>query len=153
MAEVRTASLFTVARSIQSHFSLRISNALVKHPVTGLLACSCPAMLALLCQRCCVAPKRRGLGNQFSWIVFPPGCVSAGYISWLDSQLHPTNPFAGIIKRMEQHGQVKLDGALSNLIWWEVSLPIAGGLELGDLKGPFQPKSIYDSVYQSRCCC
>ena len=28
----------------------------------------------------------------------------------------------------------------------EVSLPIAGGLELGDFKGPFQPKSFYDSM-------
>jgi len=26
-----------------------------------------------------------------------------------------------------------LDGALSNLVWWKVSLPMAGGLELGDL--------------------
>jgi len=35
-----------------------------------------------------------------------------------------------------------LDGALSNLVWWEVSLPIAGGAELDDLKGPFQPKPV-----------
>jgi len=26
-----------------------------------------------------------------------------------------------------------LDRALSNLVWWKVSLPMAGGLELGDL--------------------
>jgi len=26
--------------------------------------------------------------------------------------------------------KARLDGALSNLVWWEVSLPIAGGLEL-----------------------
>jgi len=25
------------------------------------------------------------------------------------------------------------DGALSNLVWWEVSLPMAGGLEPNDL--------------------
>ena len=37
----------------------------------------------------------------------------------------------------------KLDGALSNLDWWKVSLPMAGGLELGDLKGHFQPKAYY----------
>jgi len=29
---------------------------------------------------------------------------------------------------------------LSNLVWWEVSLPTAAGLELDDLKGPFQTK-------------
>jgi len=29
--------------------------------------------------------------------------------------------------------QVRLDGALSNLVWWKVSLPVAGGLELDDL--------------------
>jgi len=27
----------------------------------------------------------------------------------------------------------RLDGALSNLFWWEVSLPMAAGLELDDL--------------------
>ena len=26
-----------------------------------------------------------------------------------------------------------LDGALDNLVWWEVSLPMVGRLELGDL--------------------
>jgi len=29
--------------------------------------------------------------------------------------------------------KVELDGALSNLVWWKVSLPMVGGLELGDL--------------------
>jgi len=29
--------------------------------------------------------------------------------------------------------KARLDGALSNLVWWEVSLHMAGGLELGDL--------------------
>jgi len=27
----------------------------------------------------------------------------------------------------------RLDGALSNMVWWKVSLPMAGRLELGDL--------------------
>lgn len=37
--------------------------------------------------------------------------------------------------------KARLDGALSNLIYRkEVSLPISELLELGDLKGPFQPK-------------
>ena len=34
--------------------------------------------------------------------------------------------------------KTKLDGALNNLVYWEISLPIAFGLELDDLKGPFQ---------------
>ncbi|PKU49003.1 hypothetical protein llap_656 [Limosa lapponica baueri] len=29
--------------------------------------------------------------------------------------------------------EARLDGALSNLVWWDVSLPMAGGLELNDL--------------------
>lgn len=42
-----------------------------------------------------------------------------------------------------------LDGALGGLVWWEVFLPAAGGLELGDLGGPFQPKPFYDSIVLS----
>ena len=29
--------------------------------------------------------------------------------------------------------QVRLDAALSNLVYWKASLPVAGGLELDDL--------------------
>jgi len=29
--------------------------------------------------------------------------------------------------------KARLDGTLSNLVWWKVSLPMAGGLELDDL--------------------
>ena len=29
--------------------------------------------------------------------------------------------------------KARLAGALSNLVWWKVSLPMAGGLELDDL--------------------
>jgi len=29
--------------------------------------------------------------------------------------------------------KARLDGALSNLVWWKGSLPKAGGLERGDL--------------------
>ena len=29
--------------------------------------------------------------------------------------------------------KARLDGALRNLVWWKVSLPTAGGLELDDL--------------------
>jgi len=39
--------------------------------------------------------------------------------------------------------KARLDGALSNLVWWKVSLLMAGGLEPD---GPFQPKPFYDSM-------
>lgn len=39
-----------------------------------------------------------------------------------------------------------MDGAVSNLVWLEASLPIAKELELDDLKGFLQPKPFYDSV-------
>lgn len=42
--------------------------------------------------------------------------------------------------------QASLDGGLSNLVQWEVSLSMAQGLELDDLKGPFLPQPFYDSV-------
>ena len=29
--------------------------------------------------------------------------------------------------------KARLDGAVSSLVWWEVSLPVAGGVGLGDL--------------------
>ena len=38
--------------------------------------------------------------------------------------------------------KARLDGALSNLVRWEVSLSAAGGLELDGLKGPFQLKPL-----------
>jgi len=41
---------------------------------------------------------------------------------------------------------VRLDGALSNLSGWEVSLPLAGVMEPDDLKEPFQPKPFYCSI-------
>jgi len=42
--------------------------------------------------------------------------------------------------------KTRLDGALSTLVWWKMSLLMAGGLEPGDLQGPFQPKPCYDSM-------
>ena len=36
--------------------------------------------------------------------------------------------------------KARLDGALSTLGWWEMSLLMAGGLEPADLSGSFQPK-------------
>ena len=46
--------------------------------------------------------------------------------------------------------KAKLDGALSNLVWWKMSLPTARGLEPDDLQGPFQPLPKYDSMILSR---
>jgi len=42
--------------------------------------------------------------------------------------------------------KARLDGALSTLGWWKMSLLMAGGLEPADLYGPFQPKPFYDSM-------
>jgi len=42
--------------------------------------------------------------------------------------------------------KARLGGALSSLVWWKVSLLMAGGLEPDDLQGPFQPKQFYDSM-------
>jgi len=42
--------------------------------------------------------------------------------------------------------KARLDGALSTLVWWKMSLLMAGGLELDDLQSPFQPKPFYDSM-------
>jgi len=39
--------------------------------------------------------------------------------------------------------KARLDGAFNNLIEWEVSLPVAGELELDDT---FQPKPFDDSM-------
>jgi len=42
--------------------------------------------------------------------------------------------------------KARLDGALSTLGWWKMSLLMAGGLEPDGLQGPFQPKPFYDSM-------
>jgi len=36
--------------------------------------------------------------------------------------------------------------ALGSLVWWLVTLHIAGGLKLNDHCGPFQPRPFYDSM-------
>lgn len=41
-----------------------------------------------------------------------------------------------------------LDGALDSIIYWKVSLPVAGVLELDGLYGPFQPKLFYELFYE-----
>jgi len=42
--------------------------------------------------------------------------------------------------------KARLDGAVSTLVWWKMSLLMAGGLEPDDLYGPCQPKPFYDSI-------
>ena len=43
--------------------------------------------------------------------------------------------------------KARLDVALGSLVWWLVTLHIAGGLKLNDHCGPFQPRPFYDSVF------
>jgi len=46
--------------------------------------------------------------------------------------------------------KARLDGALSNLVQWQMSLLMAGGMEPDGLQGPFQRKTFYDSMdYQT----
>jgi len=42
--------------------------------------------------------------------------------------------------------QARLDVALGSLVWWLVTLHIAGRLKLDVHCGPFQPRPFYDSV-------
>ena len=46
--------------------------------------------------------------------------------------------------------KARLDGVLGNLIqyliWQLATLPVAGKVERGDLCGPFQPNSFWDSM-------
>ena len=41
--------------------------------------------------------------------------------------------------------KARLDVALGSLVWWLVTLHIAGALKLDDHCGPFQPRPFYDS--------
>ena len=42
--------------------------------------------------------------------------------------------------------KARLDVALGSLIWWLVTLHIAGGLKLDDHGGPFQPRPFNNSM-------
>jgi len=42
--------------------------------------------------------------------------------------------------------KARLDVALGSLVWWLVTLHVAGGLKLYDHCGPFQPRPFYDSM-------
>ena len=45
--------------------------------------------------------------------------------------------------------KARLDVALGSLVWWLVTLHIAGGLKLDDHCGPFQPRPFYDFITHS----
>jgi len=47
--------------------------------------------------------------------------------------------------------KARLDVALGSLVWWLVTLQIAGGLKLDDHCGPFQPRPFYDSMILYSC--
>lgn len=51
--------------------------------------------------------------------------------------------------------QARLDGVLSNLVCWEVSLSMAAGLELGDPEGslPTHSVTLCKSFIVFCCCC
>jgi len=42
--------------------------------------------------------------------------------------------------------KARLDVAPDSLVWWWVSLHVAGGLNLDDHCGPFQPRPFCDSI-------
>ena len=42
--------------------------------------------------------------------------------------------------------RVRLDGALSNFVWWKTSLPMAGELDWTVSEGPSQSEPFCDSV-------
>ena len=42
--------------------------------------------------------------------------------------------------------KARLGVALGSLVWWLVTLHIAGGLKLNDHCGPFRARPFYDSV-------
>jgi len=42
--------------------------------------------------------------------------------------------------------KARLDVALGSLVWWLVTLHIAGAVKLDEHCGPFQPRPFYDSM-------
>jgi len=45
--------------------------------------------------------------------------------------------------------KARLDVALGSLVWWLVTLHIAGGLKFNDLRGPFQPRPFSGSTIRT----
>lgn len=67
------------------------------------------------------------------------GCRDSSLYGEMNSSVR-WRGFEGVLETFT----VKLDGALSTLVWWEVSLPVAGRSELDGLQGPFRPKPFCD---------
>ena len=115
--------------------------------------------------------KRRLWGDLIVAFQYSKGRRGNGFLTWVDSDRARENGFQlrqgrfrldfwrkFFTRRVVRHWnrlpkeavdapsleafKARLDGALSNLVGWEVSLSIAGGLELDDLKGPFQLKPL-----------
>jgi len=74
-------------------------------------------------------------------------CQANGSWSGVQPECEGTAP-ALIRARLLAMQRIKagLDVALGSLVWWLVTLHVAGGLKLSDHCGPFQPRPFYDSV-------
>ena len=115
--------------------------------------------------------KRRLWGDLIVAFQYSKGRRGNGFLTWVDSDRPRGNGFKlrqgrfrldiwrkFFTRRVVRHWnglpkeavdapsleafKARLDGALSNLVRWEVSLSAAGGLELDGLKGPFQLKPL-----------
>ncbi|RMC17182.1 hypothetical protein DUI87_05759 [Hirundo rustica rustica] len=69
------------------------------------------------------------------------------HIPWQNILLQQGPPLAAVrAQPLPKWSKARLDGALSNLVYWKVSLSMTWGLELDGLLGPFQPKLFSDSL-------
>ena len=88
-----------------------------------------------------------------SMCCFCSRCLNCTVLTWGDQEAHRKIlqglglPREVVDAPTLEALKASLEGALSNLVYREVFLPIAGGLKLDDLKGPFQPKPFYDSLF------
>ncbi|KAJ7409685.1 kinesin family member 6 [Willisornis vidua] len=71
----------------------------------------------------------------------PSSCFSLKEVKDFSSSVHRL-PF--LSRQTVCIGRAKLDGALNNLLQWKLFVPVAEGLELDDLQGPFQLKPFGD---------
>lgn len=66
--------------------------------------------------------------------------------NWVIQLILPTNRME--IDSLEKSPRLNLDqDKIGNRLGYEMILPIAGGLEPNDLKGPFPPKPFYDAMF------
>ena len=52
--------------------------------------------------------------------------------------------YSQLIKARLEAFEARQDVALGSLVWWLTTLPVAGGSELDERCGPFQPRPFYD---------